>query len=357
VTLMFALDDYAYDLPEERIAQRPAAQRDQSRLLVMDRRSGTLSHRSFMDLDNLLAPSDVLVINNTEVIPGRLYGRKDTGGRAEVLILDYAGRRSLEDTADEFDCECLVKSSKQARVGSVLHFDQGLAAEVLSVKDNIYTLKFRSPGNFEEILYGIGSVPLPPYIKREENPESTRDDRVTYQTVYASRRGAIAAPTAGFHFSTSFLKKIKARGVKVIEITLHIGYGTFLPVRVDDIREHRMHAERYSVSNAAAEAINQARTAGSRIIAVGTTCVRTLEFLAGRDGMLQGAEGACDLFIYPGYEFKIVDAMLTNFHLPKSTLLMLVSAFAGRDNILNAYREAVDKKYRFYSYGDAMFIA
>jgi S-adenosylmethionine:tRNA ribosyltransferase-isomerase len=354
---MFSIDDYAYDLPEERIAQQPAAQRDQSRLLVMDRRSGTLSHRNFTDLDSLLAPSDVLVINNTEVIPGRLYGHKDTGGRAEVLILDYAGRRSLENNADEFECECLVKSSKHARVGATLHFDQGLAAEVLSVKNNIYMLKFRSPGNFEKILYGIGSVPLPPYIKREENPESTRDDRETYQTVYASRRGAIAAPTAGFHFTAPFLKKIKATGVKVIEITLHIGYGTFLPVRVDDIRKHRMHAERYSVSSIAAEAINQARAAGSRIIAVGTTCVRTLEFLAGRDGKLAGAEGDCDLFIYPGYEFKIVDAMLTNFHLPKSTLLMLVSAFAGRDNILKAYREAVDNKYRFYSYGDAMFIA
>ncbi|MDF1593275.1 MAG: tRNA preQ1(34) S-adenosylmethionine ribosyltransferase-isomerase QueA [Desulfobacterales bacterium] len=354
---MFSLDDYDYDLPEERIAQQPATQRDQSRLLVMNRRSGALSHRSFIDLDSLLAPSDVLVINNTEVIPGRLYGRKETGGRAEVLILDYAGRRLLEDTADEFECECLVKSSKPARKGSTLHFDQGLAADVLSVKNNIYTLKFRSPGNFEKLLYGIGSVPLPPYIKREENPASTREDRETYQTVYASRRGAIAAPTAGFHFTASMLKKIKAKGIKVIEITLYIGYGTFLPVRVDDIRMHRMHAERYSVSNAAAEAINQARASGSRIIAVGTTCVRTLEFLADRDGKLAGAEGSCDLFIYPGYEFKIVDAVLTNFHLPKSTLLMLISAFAGRDNILNAYREAVDRKYRFYSYGDAMFIA
>jgi len=354
---MFSIDDYAYELPEERIAQQPAAQRDQSRLLVMDRCSGTLLHRSFIDLDSLLAPSDVLVINNTEVIPGRLYGHKDTGGRAEVLILDYAGRRSLKNNADEFECECLVKSTKPARVGATLHFDQGLAADVLSVKNNIYMLKFRSPGNFEKILYGIGSVPLPPYIRREEHPESTRDDRRTYQTVYASRRGAIAAPTAGFHFTVPFLEKIKSRGVKVIEITLHIGYGTFLPVRVDDIRKHRMHAEWYSVSNAAAEAINQARSAGSRIIAVGTTCVRTLEFLAGKDGKLAGAEGNCDLFIYPGYEFKIVDAMLTNFHLPKSTLLMLISAFAGRDNILNAYREAVDRKYRFYSYGDAMFIA
>jgi S-adenosylmethionine:tRNA ribosyltransferase-isomerase len=354
---MFSLDDYDYVLPEERIAQRPAAQRDHSRLLGMDRRSGALSHFKFTDLESLLAPSDVLVINNTEVIPGRLYGQKDTGGRAEVLILDYAGRRLLENSADEFECKCLVKSSKHARAGSTLHFDQGLTAEVLSIQNNIYTLKFRSPGNFEELLYGIGSVPLPPYIKRGEDPESTRDDRRTYQTVYASRRGAIAAPTAGFHFTSSFLKKIKAKGVKIIEITLHIGYGTFLPVREADIRRHRMHAEQYSVSRAAAEEINRARAAGRRIIAVGTTCVRTLEFLSGRNGMLTGAEGTCDLFIYPGYEFKIVDAMLTNFHLPKSTLLMLVSAFAGRNNILKAYREAVDKKYRFYSYGDAMFIA
>lgn len=354
---MFSLDDYAYELPEERIAQRPAAQRDQSRLLAMDRGSGKLSHSSFIDFDCRLRPSDVLVVNNTEVIPGRLFGHKDTGGKAEVLILDYAGRRLPDNDTGEFECECLVKSSKQAREGSILHFDRGLAAEVLSVNKNIYTLKFRSPENFEKLLYGIGSVPLPPYIKRGENQASTREDRETYQTVYASRRGAIAAPTAGFHFTASMLKKVKAKGIKVIEITLYIGYGTFLPVRVDDIRKHRMHAERYSVSNAAAEAINQARAVGSRIIAVGTTCVRTLEFLADRDGTLAGAEGSCDLYIYPGYEFKIVDAMLTNFHLPKSTLLMLVSAFAGRDNILKAYREAVDKKYRFYSYGDAMFIA
>jgi len=354
---MFSLEDYDYVLPEERIAQRPAAQRDQSRLLAMDRRSGMLSHLSFMDLDSLLAPSDVLVINNTEVIPGRLYGHKDTGGRAEVLILDYAGRRSPERNTDEVECECLVKSSKHVRVGATLQFDRGLAAEVLSVKNNICMLKFKSPENFEKILYGIGSVPLPPYIKREETPESTRDDRGAYQTVYACRRGAIAAPTAGFHFTTPFLNKIKAKGVKVVEITLHIGYGTFLPVRETDIRKHRMHTERYSVSHAAAEEINQARAAGSRIIAVGTTCVRTLEFIADRDGKLAGAAGDCDLFVYPGYQFKIVDAMLTNFHLPKSTLLMLVSAFAGRDNILNAYRAAVAEKYRFYSYGDAMLIA
>ena len=354
---MFSLDDYDYDLPEERIAQQPAAQRDQSRLLVLERRSGLLSHRRFADLDSLLAPSDVVVINNTEVIPGRLYGHKDTGGRAEVLILDYAGRRQPENTADEIECECLVKSSKPARVGSTLHFERGLTAEVLSFKNNVYTLKFRSPGNFETLLYGIGKVPLPPYIKRGEHPMSAQDDRRTYQTVYASRRGAIAAPTAGFHFTVPFLKKIKEKGVKLVEITLHIGYGTFLPVRETDIRKHRMHTERFSVSNAAAEEINRARAAGSRIIAVGTTCVRTLEFLAGRDGPLAGAEGNCNLFIYPGYEFRIVDAMLTNFHLPKSTLLMLVSAFAGRDNILNAYREAVAQNYRFYSYGDAMFIA
>ncbi|MEW6674147.1 MAG: tRNA preQ1(34) S-adenosylmethionine ribosyltransferase-isomerase QueA [Thermodesulfobacteriota bacterium] len=354
---MFSLDDYDYDLPEERIAQHPAARRDRSRLLVLDRRSGRLSHRRFADLENLLAPFDVLVVNNTEVIPGRLYGRKTTGGRVEVLILDYAGRRPLKHPADEFECECLVKSSKPARTGSILLFDRGLTAEVQGIDNNIHMLKFRSPENFEKLLYGIGRVPLPPYIKRGDNQESTRDDRRTYQTVYASRRGAIAAPTAGFHFTAPFLKRIRAKGVKVVEITLHIGYGTFLPVRVTDIREHRMHSERYSVSDAAAGEINRARAAGSRIIAVGTTCVRTLEFLAGRDGTLAGAEGTCDLFIYPGYKFKIVDAMLTNFHLPKSTLLMLVSAFAGRDTILKAYREAAAENYRFYSYGDAMFIA
>jgi len=354
---MFSLDDYDYELPAERIAQRPAVQRDRSRMLVMDRKNGVLSHRKFSDFHSLLAPSDVLVINNTEVIPGRLYGRKDTGGKVEVLILDYAGRRFLDARADEFECECLVKSSKRAPAGSTLHFDQGLTAEVLRVQNNMYTLKFRSPENFETLLYKFGKTPLPPYIKRDKNPESTREDRRTYQTVYASCRGAVAAPTAGFHFTASVLKKITAYGVKLVEITLHIGYGTFLPVRENDIRRHRMHAERYSVSGTAADEINRAKAAGSRIIAVGTTCVRTLEFLADDHGVVTGAQGVCDLFIYPGYRFKIVDAMLTNFHLPRSTLLMLVSAFAGRDNILNAYREAVAKKYRFYSYGDAMFIA
>lgn len=355
---MFNLSDYDYDLPEEMIAQKPASVRDQSRLLAMGRHNGALSHLKFTDLISLLNPSDVLVINNTEVIPGRLFGRKkETGGRVEVLILDYAGRRFRENQPYEVECDCLVKSSKPARTGSIMCFDRGLTAEVVGVQNNIYTLRFQSYQNFERLLYEIGRVPLPPYIRRNGHLESTLDDRQTYQTIYASHRGAIAAPTAGFHFSISYLEKIKAKGIKVVEITLHIGYGTFLPVRVTDIRRHQMHAERYSVSRSAAEEINRAKTAGSRVVAVGTTCVRTLEFLSNPNGQMTAAEGTCDLFIYPGYQFKIVDAMLTNFHLPQSTLLMLVSAFAGRDNIINAYRDAVAAKYRFYSYGDAMFIA
>jgi S-adenosylmethionine:tRNA ribosyltransferase-isomerase len=319
---VFSLYDYDFELPQELIAQRPVVERDRSRLLIMNRATGELSHGRFGDLVDRLAPSDVLVINNTEVIPGRLLGRKDTGGRVEVLILNYADGRSPGNRADVFICECLVKSSKRTRAGTLLRFEQGLTAELLSEKNPIHTLEFRSPGDFKNLLYRIGRIPLPPYIKRDEGADCTSDDRRTYQTVYASRRGAIAAPTAGFHFTAALLKRIEERGIKVIEITLHIGYGTFLPVRADDIRDHTLHCS-----------------------------------AAGCDGKVAAAEGNCNLFIYPGYRFRIVAAMVTNFHLPKSTLLMLVSAFAGRENILAAYREAIAEEYRFYSYGDAMFIA
>jgi len=353
---VYSLQDYDYELPAELIAQHPAPKRDQSRLLVMNRRTGGLKHGRFSDLADLLSSSDVLVINNTEVIPGRLEGRKDSGGRVEVLILNYAGGRRPGNRTDRFICECLVKSSKKTRAGTTLRFEQGLVAEVLAEKDGIHTLEFKAPEDFKRLLYRIGRVPLPPYIKRDGRSDGCAGDRNTYQTVYASCKGAIAAPTAGFHFTRPLLERIRARGVKIVEITLHIGYGTFLPVRVDDIRSHVMHSEWYCLSAAAAAELNRAREAGGRIIAVGTTCVRTLETAAGRNGNLAAAEGNCDLFIYPGYRFRIVDAMVTNFHLPKSTLLMLVSAFVGRDKILAAYREAIAAKYRFYSYGDAMFI-
>ncbi len=349
---MFSLTDYRYDLPEGLIAQKPADQRDQSRLLRMDRGTGRLSHHKFQDIYEFLCPSDVLVINNTQVIPARLTGKKDTGGKAEILILDY-GEDSGQPAQDR-EMNCLVKTSKRPKPGTRLFFDQGLTAEIISFHEGMSVVKFSCPGDFEETLYRIGKVPLPPYIRR--NTAAPCDDHTAYQTVYASQKGAVAAPTAGLHFSEPLLEKIRSKGVKAVAITLHVGYGTFLPVRVSDIREHRIHAEWYSVSGTAAETINRTKAGGGRVVAVGTTCVRTLEYVTDAEGKIRSGSGKCDLFIYPGYIFKITDAMITNFHLPESTLLMLVSAFAGRENLLDAYNEAVSQGYRFYSYGDAMFI-
>ncbi|MBW2366840.1 MAG: tRNA preQ1(34) S-adenosylmethionine ribosyltransferase-isomerase QueA [Deltaproteobacteria bacterium] len=352
---MYALTDYDFNLPETLIAQAPEAQRDRSRLLTLDRRSRKRAHQRFFELCDFLTPNDVLVVNNTQVVPARLFGRKKTGGRVELLILDYAtGMKSLAESG-QFQCQCLLKASKGPKPGAQILFEHGLTAQVVGFTDGVYTIRFSCEGDFETCLYQIGQVPLPPYIKRDENV-SIPADRTSYQTVYATQKGAAAAPTAGLHFSESLLSAIKNRGVAVVPITLHVGYGTFRPVQVPDIRDHRIHAETYHVPQSAADIINQAKSRGSRIIAVGTTCVRTLEFTSGEDGLINAGTGTCELFIYPGYGFKIVDAMITNFHLPKSTLLMLVSAFAGRDMILAAYQDAVARQYRFFSYGDAMFI-
>jgi S-adenosylmethionine:tRNA ribosyltransferase-isomerase len=350
---MFLLNDYNYDLPDDLIAQKPAPQRDRSKLLFLNKGTGRLSHHKFYDIYDLLLPADLLILNDTRVIPARLFGKKDTGGKAEVFILDYAGGR--ENTGcSELVLRCLIKASKRPKNGTPLSFGQGLQAQVVNGKEEgIYTVKFSSKNNFESLLDRIGHVPLPPYIKRND----CEDDRTSYQTVYASKKGAVAAPTAGLHFSKKLLKKIEKKGIKIVTVTLHVGYGTFLPVRVSDIRDHKIHSEWYSISKETADIINHAKTKGRRIIAVGTTCVRTLEYASDVKGNVAHGSGTCDLFIYPGYRFKVVDAMITNFHLPKSTLLMLVSAFAGRGNILNAYRAAIDRKYRLFSYGDAMFIA
>jgi len=349
---LFSLTDYSYELPEGQIAQKPADQRDQSRLLRLERFTGRFSHHKFQDIYEFLRPSDLLVINNTQVIPARLRGKKDTGGKVELLISDYG-----EDSGRpvrEREMTCLVKTSKSPKPGSMLFFEEGLSAEIITYRDGISSVKFSCPGDFEETLYRIGEVPLPPYIKRDT--DAPCDDRAAYQTVYASQKGAVAAPTAGLHFSEPLLEKIRSKGVKAVAITLHVGYGTFLPVRVSDIREHRIHAEWYSVSETAADAVNRTKAEGGRVVAVGTTGVRTLEYVSDSEGKIRKGSGKCDLFIYPGYIFKITDAMITNFHLPESTLLMLVSAFAGRENLLKAYKEAVSQGYRFYSYGDAMFI-
>lgn len=348
--------DYDYDLPGELIAQKPAEHRDRSNLLFLRRETGDLSHHVFYELCDILSPTDLLVINNTEVIPGRLYGCKDTGGKAELLILDYAeGRKKMED-GGKFVSRCLIKASKRPKPGSSILFDQDLIAEVIHFRDGIHTVRFSSEGDFEEILCRIGSIPLPPYIRRSAG-NGDCNDTVAYQTVYASRKGAVAAPTAGLHFSQRLLNALKSKGIKIVAITLHVGYGTFLPVRVSDIRDHKMYSEWFSIPEETAAGINLAKKNGSRVVAVGTTCVRTLEYASDENGNVACGNGNCDLFIYPGYRFKAVDAMVTNFHLPKSTLLMLVSAFAGRKKILDAYREAIDKRYRFFSYGDAMYIA
>lgn len=353
---MYALSDYDYELPEELIAQKPVDRRDQSSLLVMDRAAGKLSHHRFDMLDHFLRPGDVLVINNTAVIPGRLVGRKDSGGKVEVLISNFSGNGNSKTRNADRIFECLVKTAKPLKPGRTLYFDEGLDAEVIERCNGTYVIRFYAEGDFEALLERIGQVPLPPYIRRSPKLEPPCDDRVAYQTVYATEKGAVAAPTAGLHFTPELLEKLKAGGIETVSLTLHVGYGTFLPVRSEDIRSHQMHAESYSIPLKAAKKVNSARKAGHRIVAVGTTCVRTLEYASDSAGYVGAENGCCDLFIYPGYRFKAVDAMITNFHLPQSTLLMLVSAFAGRQNVLHAYQVAIKKKYRFYSYGDAMLI-
>jgi S-adenosylmethionine:tRNA ribosyltransferase-isomerase len=351
---MYALNAYNYQLPAELIAQRPVDRRDQSNLLVMDRQSGQLHHHRFRALGDFLMPGDVLVVNNTAVIPGRLVGKKASGGRVEVLICNFNGNAPSSKANSVF--ECLIKAAKPLRPGSTLYFDEQLTAQVFERRNETYVIKFNADGEFEAVLDRIGEVPLPPYIRRSEELTPPCDDRLAYQTVYATEKGAVAAPTAGLHFTPELLASLKASGVGLAAITLHVGYGTFQPVRSQDIRLHKMHSERYSISSAAAQLINTARTAGHRVIAVGTTCVRTLEHAADVSGEVTAGSGDCDLFIYPGYRFKAVDALITNFHLPQSTLILLVAAFAGRDNVLRSYQEAIKRRYRFYSYGDAMLI-
>lgn len=348
---MYSLGDYDYELPPDRIAQQPAERRDHSRLLKLDRVTGMVSHGRFDCLSRFLSAGDVLVVNDTAVIKARLLGRKESGGRVEVFLLDFAGGRRSVDSR-RLTCECLVKSSKPSRTGTRFIFGEGLTGQVVAVRGRTVQVEFSGNGDFDAVLDRVGHVPLPPYIRRADEPE----DRTAYQTVYASARGAVAAPTAGLHFTPELLSGLRAMGVATAPITLHVGYGTFAPVQVSDIRDHRMHAEQFSIPAETAAAVQAARNNGKRVVAVGTTAVRTLEFAADAQGRLTAGSGTCDLFIYPGYRFKAVDAMITNFHLPKSTLLMLVSAFAGREQVLKAYREAVTERYRFYSYGDAMLV-
>ncbi len=338
------LSDFDYYLPEELIAQEPAAFRDRSRLLVLHRDTGQTEHRRFSDCVNYFSPGDVLVLNNTRVIPARLIGVKEgTGARIEVVLLKRAALNTWE---------ALVKPGKRVRPGTRIIFGEGmLAAEAVGTTEaGGRVLSFSYDGVFEDILDRLGQMPLPPYIRKELH------DRERYQTVYARFPGSAAAPTAGLHFTPELLERIRNSGIHTAELLLHVGLGTFRPVKTENILEHRMHAEYYEISPQAAAAVNRARQEGGRIISVGTTTTRTLETVTGDDGMVRPGSGWTDIFIYPGYRFKAVDVLITNFHLPKSTLLMLVSAFAGREKVLEAYRQAVSQGYRFFSFGDAMLI-
>jgi len=336
------LSDFDYYLPEELIAQHPCEPRDHSRLLVLNRKSDQLEDRHFYDVPNYLQPGDTLVFNDTKVIPARLIGAKsETGGKVEVFLLN---RKSGNEW------EALVKPGKRARPGTIIEFSKDLSCEVLATTEfGGRVVRFIYSGIFEEILDRLGETPLPPYITER------LADKDRYQTVYARERGSSAAPTAGLHFTSSLMEEIRKSGVNLAFVTLHVGLGTFRPVNVENITEHVMHREYYSVSPETAELINNTKKLGHRVIAVGTTAIRTLE-TAGASGAVEAKSGWTDIFIYPGYEFKIVDALITNFHLPKSTLLMLISAFAGRENILSAYQEAIARRYRFFSFGDAMLI-
>ncbi len=336
--------DFYYDLPPELIAQTPLTDRSASRLLVLNKESGEISHEHFYDIPTHLKPGDCLVMNNTRVIPARLYGCKEgTGGKIEFLLL-----KRLE--LDKW--EVILRPGKKAKPGSRFEFGGGLLrAEVLEViEDGNRIVRFEYDGVWEEILDKLGEMPLPPYIKEKLS------DKERYQTVYSKIEGSAAAPTAGLHFTKELLKKIEDMGVETAYLTLHVGLGTFRPVSVDNVEEHIMHSEFYQVSPETAEKINRTRERGGRIIAVGTTSVRTLETVADDDGRMRAASGETSIFIYPGYKFKAVDALITNFHLPESTLVMLVSALAGKENIFKAYNTAVREKYRFFSFGDAMLI-
>lgn len=336
--------DFYYDLPQELIAQEPLAQRSSSRLLVLDRNDGSIEHKAFSNLTEYLNKGDCLVLNNTRVIPARLLGeRADTGGKIEFVLL-----KNIEGDI----WEVILKPGKRAKPGARFVFGNNeLQAEIIEVVEGGNRLvRFEYEGIFQELLDKIGLMPLPPYItKKLKDPER-------YQTVYSKYKGSAAAPTAGLHFTQALLEELKSKGIKLAYLTLHVGLGTFRPVKVEDIEKHIMHSEFYSIDAIAADTINRARNNGGRIIAVGTTSCRVLETISSDDGHIEPAEGWTDIFIYPGYRFKIMDALVTNFHLPESTLIMLVSAFAGKNNIMNAYHTAVNLKYRFFSFGDAMFI-
>lgn len=336
--------DFYYELPKELIAQDPLSDRSGSRLMVLGREDGSIEHHVFREITNYLDPGDCLVINNTKVLPARLYGQKEgTQAGIELLLL-----RRLQG-----DCwETLVKPGKKAKIGTRIQFGEGLlTAEVIDIaEEGNRIIQFSYHGIFEEILDQLGEMPLPPYITHR------LQDRQRYQTVYATQEGSAAAPTAGLHFTPQLLKQIQDKGVEIAQLTLHVGLGTFRPVKVDQVSDHHMHSEYYEITQEQADKINRAKDSGHRVIAVGTTSTRTLESVADADGHVKAAGGWTQIFIYPGYQFRCIDGLITNFHLPESTLIMLVSALAGREHVLEAYKQAVLEKYRFFSFGDAMYI-
>ena len=336
-------EDFNYDLPEELIAQTPLKNRDESRLLVLDKKTGHIEHKHFYDIIDYLNEGDALVLNDTKVLPARLFGTKEeTNAHIEILMLKEV---------DTDTWECLTKPAKRVNIGTVIDFGGLLKAKAVEIKEEgIIVYKFEYKGIFYEILDKLGTMPLPPYIHEKLKDQSR------YQTVYAKEEGSAAAPTAGLHFTKELLKKIEEKGIKIVYITLHVGLGTFRPVNVENINEHKMHSEYYIMSKESANILNETRKNGNKIISVGTTSTRTLETIMNLYGEFKECSGWTDIFIYPGYKFKAIDNLITNFHLPKSTLVMLVSALAGRENILNAYNEAIKLKYRFFSFGDAMLI-
>jgi len=350
---MFDIEDYDYDLPAKLIAQVPASIRDHSRLLVVDRQKNSLSGSHFFDLPKLLRPGDLLVVNDTKVVPARLFGKKESGGRIEILMLEHPYSIDEGPTTRT----CLLRSSKRPKNGSILLFDFGVSGQVIGVSDNgLLKIKFKGDRSIDSLLEEKGHMPLPPYIKRGEENTYSQLDKERYQTVFSKRRGAVAAPTAGLHFTEDLIEKLEEAGVSIVPLTLHVGYDTFRPVRVKDIRKHNLGEESYWIKPETVKAIEQTKQKGGRVVAVGTTVVRALETATGPDVLIRTGERKTDLFITPGFSFNVVDAIITNFHLPKSSLLFLVCAFAGLELTKKAYRSAVGKEYKFYSYGDAMLI-
>jgi S-adenosylmethionine:tRNA ribosyltransferase-isomerase len=336
------LSDFNYDLPAELIARYPLPQRSASRLLCVNSQTGEIAHRQFTDILSLLQPNDLLVLNNTRVIPARFFAHKESGGKVEVLV---------ERILDDKRVLAHVRSSKSPKPGSFIIFDEQIRFEMLRRQENLFELRCDSEKTVLEIIEKIGQIPLPPYFHRE--PEES--DKERYQTVFAEHKGSVAAPTAGLHFDEELFEKLRVKNIEIAYLTLHVGAGTFAPVKIEEIEKHHMHAEFIEVSESVCEKVRAAKARGGRVIAVGTTSARSLE-TAARDGEIKAFSGDTDIFIYPGYEFKCVDALITNLHLPGSTLLMLVSALGGYENMMAAYREAVAEKYRFFSYGDAMWI-